>query len=124
MSFEIRKLGSRGTSSTGASAASGPTIAHGIFGPYTIQILRENGQGDEVGTLSTMIERTDQKQGIPEVTLRAPLTIRSTKDIQILVSTSTFGALTLSEHAELIKILIDSHKHIEQMEEALLNLDI
>ena len=124
MSFEIRKLGSRGTSSAGASAASGPTIAHGIFGPYTIQILRENGQGDEVGTLSTMIERTDQKQGIPEVTLRAPLTIRSTKDIQILVSTSSFGALTLVEHAELIKILIDSHKHIEQMEEALLNLDI
>lgn len=124
MSFEIRKLGSRGTSSAGASAASGPTIAHGIFGPYTIQILRENGQGDEVGTLSTMIERTDQKQGIPEVTLRAPLTIRSTKDIQILVSTSTFGALTLSELTELIKILIDSHRHIEQMEEALLNLDI
>lgn len=124
MSFEIRKLGSRGTSSAGAGAASGPTIAQGVFGPYEIQILRENGQGDEIGTLSTMIERTNQKQGIPEVTLRAPLTIRSTKDIQILVSTSSFGALTLVEHAELIKILIDSHKHIEQMEDALLNLDI
>lgn len=118
MSFEIRKLGSRGTSSAGA------TMAHGVFGPYTIQILRESGQGDEIGALSTMIERTDQKQGVPEVTLRAPLTIRSTKDIQILVSTSSFGALTLSEHADLIKTLIDSHKHIEQMEDALLNLDI